>query len=219
MTPPSLKKYRSLFADRAFTNNLVLVEGVGLCPLIGGATTLKAGVTLFVCTMITLILTSLLMLTAGRKLPNILRIPVHALCAVVLLCGEAWYINKFISTELFASLYLYLPLLSVTTLFAYHGERTVGDFDPTAGLLDAFASSFGFGIVICIVGAARELFARRTLWGKPVPLSVDLPEASLPFAAFLLLGLMAALLQRGKNIAEAKSKQRDISMTGGADHE
>ncbi len=218
MAPRSLNKYRTLFKDRAFTNNLVLVEGVGLCPLIGGATTLKSGVTLFLCTMVTLILTNLFMLAVGRKLPSVLRIPVHALCAVALLCGEAYCINAFISTELYASLYLFLPLLSVTTLFAYHGESALGDFDPLAGFLDAFASSFGFGIVISLVGAVREIAARRTLWSKPIALSVDLPQAALPFAAFLLLGLMAAVLQRGKTLAADRTKHRELT-TGGADHE
>ena len=219
MLPRSSKKYRSLFVDRALTNNLVLVEGIGLCPLIGGATTLKASVALFLCAMITLILTNLLMLLVGRKLPNVLRIPIHALCAMTLLCGEAYLINTFISTELYAKLYLFLPLLSVTTLFAYHGENTVGDFDPRAGFVDAFASSVGFGVVICIVGAIREIAARRTLWDKPLSLSVDLPEASLPFAAFLLLGLMAALLERGKAVAAERAKRREPTVTGGADHD
>lgn len=219
MSPRSPKKYRRLFIDRAWTNNLVLVEGIGLCPLIGGATTLKSSVTMFLCTMVTLILTNLFMLAVGRKLPNVLRIPVHALCAMVLLCGEAYGINHYVSTELYASLYLFLPLLAVTTLFAYHGENTVGDFDPRAGFVDAFASSIGFGTVICLVGAVREIAARRTLWDKPLPLAVDLPQASLPFAAFLLLGLMAALLQRGKHLADNNAKRRETTVTGGADHE
>lgn len=211
----SRRQYRQLFVDRAFTNNLVLVEGVGLCPLIGGATTLKLSVTMFLCTTVTLVLTALLMLVIGKKLPSTLRIPLHTLVAAALLCGEAYLINETISTELYASLYLFLPLLSVTTLFAYHGDNAVGDFDPLAGALDAFASSLGFGVVLCLVGALREIAARRTIWDIPLSLSVDLPEASLPFAAFLLLGLLAALLQRGKTLAAERAALRDSSKTGG----
>lgn len=211
----SRKHYRALFVDRAFRSNLVLVEGVGLCPLIGGATTLKNSVTMFLCATVTLILTSLVMLAVGKKLPSLLRIPVHTLLASALLCGEAYLINETVSTELYASLYLFLPLLAVTTLFAYHGDNAVSDFDARAGFFDAFASSLGFGIVLCLVGALREIAAKRTLWDYPLPLSVDLPEASLPFAAFLLLGLLAALLQRGNNLAADRAALRDSSKTGG----
>ncbi len=211
----SRKHYRSLFVNRAFKSNLVLVEGVGLCPLIGGATTLKTSVTMFVCTTVTLIITSLFMLAVGKKLPSLLRIPIHTLCASALLCGEAYLINTTVSTEIYASLYLFLPLLAVTTLFAYHGDNAVSDFDARAGFLDAFASSLGFGFVLCLVGALREIAAKRTLWDIPLPLSIDLPQASLPFAAFILLGLLAALLQRGNHLA---NKTSVLSNEGGVDN-
>lgn len=206
----SRKKYRDLFLDRSLKNNLVLAEGIGVCPLIGGATTLKTGVAMFVCAVFTLVLTSLFMRGIGKKLPSLLRLPVHALTASILLCGEAYLINEAISTELFASLYLFLPLLAVTTLFAYHGDNVVSDFDSFAGFVDAFASALGFGGVLCLVGAVREIAAKRTLWDIPLPLTVDLPQASLPFAAFLLLGMLAALLQHSKKVvADRNARQQD----------
>ncbi len=216
----SRKTYRNLFLDRAVTDNLVLVEGVGLCPLIGGATTLKAGVTLFLCATVTLIATNLFMLAFCKRLTGALRITVHTLFASLLLCGEAYLINATVSTELYAALYLFLPLLSVTTLFAYHGDNAVGAFDPMAGFLDAFASALGFGVVLCLTGAVREIAARRTLWDLPLPLPVDLPEAAQPFAAFLLIGLLAALLQRVKALTENRRRlNADEAETGGAEHE
>ena len=211
----SRKSYGARFTDRALKNNLVLVEGIGLCPLIGGATTLKNSVALFLCATVTLVLTNLLMLSVGKKLPSSLRIPVHTLFASLLLCGEAYFIDEFVSTELYASLYLFLPLLAVTTLFAYHGDNAMVKFDPRAAFVDAFSSAFGFGIVLCLVGALRELVARRTLWDVPVPLSVDLPQASFPFAAFLLLGLLAALLKHSNNLVEAHNAPHDQTTIGG----
>ena len=64
----SRKKYRDLFLDRSLKNNLVLAEGIGVCPLIGGATTLKTGVAMFVCAVFTLVLTSLFMRGIGKHL-------------------------------------------------------------------------------------------------------------------------------------------------------
>lgn len=218
MQQPSKKRYRTLFFDRALKNNLVLVEGIGLCPLIGGATTLKNSVAMFLCATVTLIITNLLMMAIGKKMPSTLRIPVHTLCASALLCGEAYFINALISTELYASLYLFLPLLAVTTLFAYHGDNVVGAFDPRAGFVDAFSSAFGFGVVLCLIGGLREIVAKRTIWDTPLPIAADLPQVSLPFAAFLLLGLLAALLQHA-NTAGSDRKRHSSSITGGGTYD
>ena len=43
--------------------------------------------------------------------------------------------------------------------------------------------------------ALRELAISGTLWDKPMGFDLRLPEAAQPFAAFILLGFMAAFLQ------------------------
>lgn len=43
---------------------------------------------------------------------------------------------------------------------------------PAVALTDALASSLGFGLVICLVSALREIASSGTLWD--IPLDIDL---------------------------------------------
>lgn len=204
-------KIRHLFLSTVLYDNLVLVQALGLCPIIAAGVSLQNAVVLTVCTMLILPLSTLLMITAGSKLPPVFQPPVYTLFAAILLFGAAFILNQFISTELFASLYLFLPLMSVTTLFSYHGGGQHGALSSWMALLDSLASAIGFGLVICVVGALRELLTQNTIWGVPVPVSVKLPESALSFSAFILLGLTAAGLQHIKRSVAAKRSQEEVA--------
>ena len=56
-------------------------------------------------------------------------------------------------------------------------------------------SGLGFGLVICAISALREMAVQGTLWGVSMGWDTTLSTTSAPFAAYLLLGFMAALLQ------------------------
>ena len=184
------------FAETVFLRNIVLMQGLGLCPIIAVSTNLKYGVALTLCTAAVLLPTSLVMSLAGRHLPSRLRPPLYTLGATVLLLGAGWLINRCISHELYAALYLYLPLMAVNTIFSFYAGRYEVHGRPGHALLDALAASCGFGLVICLISCLRELLAYGTLWDVPLSVPFTFPQAALPFAGFLLLGLMGGLLQR-----------------------
>ena len=139
-------KLTGIFIETFIVNNIVLIQAIGICPIIAVGTNLKYGVALTLCTAAVLLPTSLFMSLYGDKLPAAARPPVYTLGASALLVGVAFLVDRFISTELYAS-------------------------------------------------ALRELAISGTLWDKPMGFDLRLPEAAQPFAAFILLGFMAAFLQ------------------------
>lgn len=184
----------NLLVENAVTNNIVLIQALGLCPIIGAATTLQSGVVMSVCTAAVLLPLSLLMAFLGSYLPKWLRPAVYVLLASLLLVGTSSLLTHYISGELFAKLHHFIPLIAVNMLYA----RTVGFSSiahPVSTIVDALGSTLGFGIVICGVSALREVLAYGTLWDNPVEISWSLPHADTPFVAFILLGLLAAGLQ------------------------
>lgn len=66
---------------------------------------------------------------------------------------------------------------------------------PLETIVEALGSTVGFGMVICIISAIREMTIHATLWDIPVGNGYVLPEAAAPFAAFIMLGFMSATLQ------------------------
>ena len=183
-----------LFVENAVTNNIVLIQAIGLCPIIAISTTLQNGVIMAACTAAVMIPLSLMMALLGNGMPKWLRPAVYAILASLLLVGCSFILERYISTELFAGLHHFIPLIAVNMLYA----RTVGFSSiahPVSTVVDALGSTVGFGAVICAISALREVLAFGTLWNQPVDTSVTLPQTTAPFTAFILLGLMAATLQ------------------------
>ena len=187
-------RHTQLLVENAVTNNIVLIQALGLCPIIAAGTSLQSGVALTVCTAVVLIPLSLFIAVAGNWLPKWLRPAAYVLLASLLLVGTAYVMEQYVSSELFAKLHLFIPLMAVNMLYT----RSVGFssiVNPVATVLDALGSTIGFGLVICIVSALREMAVQGTLWGVSLGWETTLTTTSAPFAAYLLLGFMAALLQ------------------------
>ena len=187
-------RYIQLFVENAVTNNIVLIQALGLCPIIAAGTTLQNGVALTVCAAVVLIPLSLFIALAGNWLIKWLRPAVYVLLASLLLVGTAYVMERYVSAELFAKLHLFIPLMAVNMLYT----RSVGFssiVNPIATVVDALGSTIGFGLVICAVSALREMAVLGSLWGVSLGWESTLSTNSAPFAAYLLLGFMAALLQ------------------------
>ena len=197
-----------LFAENALTNNIVLSQALGLCPIIAAGTTLQNGVALTLCTAVVLVPLSLFIAVPGNWLPKWLRPAIYVLLASLLLVGTGYLLNTYVSTELFARLHLFIPLMAVNMLYT----RSVGFssiVDPLATVVDALGSTVGFGGVICFISALREMAAFGTIWGIPLKSAVVLPEVAAPFTAFIMLAFMAALLQNTRQKISAYFQQKE----------
>ena len=205
------RRLGGVFLDTFFAKNIVLVQAIGLCPIIAIGINLKYGVALTLCTAAVLLPTSLCMSLWGTRLPAWLRPPVYTVGASVLLLGAAALVNRYISHELYAALYLYLPLMAVNTIFTYRAGGFSVTNRPVAALVDAAGSSLGFGLAICIVSALRDIASSGTLWDIPLGFTLRLPEAVEPFAGFILLGFMAAFLKWVKSLAARAAGRKEAA--------
>lgn len=184
----------NLFVENAVSNNIVLFQALGLCPVIAAGVSLQNGVALTICSAVVLLPLSFFIALVGNRLPKWLRPALYVSLAALLLVGMAFLLDKYISPELYAKLYLFIPLMAVNMVYS----RNVGlsrVINPVATIVDALGSTVGFGLVICAISALREIAISNTLWGIPLKSGVTLPEAAAPFSAFILLGFMSAWLQ------------------------
>lgn len=203
----SLRELWDVFFGAFLSQNIVLVQAIGLSPIIAIGVNLKYGVTLAVCTALVLLPASLFMSLLGDRLPPWSRAPLYTVGAAAILLGAAVVIDRFISHELYAALYLFLPLMAVNTLVSYRAGGFSVSHEPAVALTDALASSLGFGLVICLVSALREIASSGTLWDIPLDIDLRLPEAVLPYAAFIMLGFMAAFLQWLKSLLARQAEK------------
>ncbi|MBQ1951023.1 MAG: hypothetical protein II363_05480 [Clostridia bacterium] len=197
-----------IFVDNAVTNNIVLIQALGLCPIIAAGTTLKNGVALTVCAAVILLPLSFIVSLLGERLPKWLRPAVYVVIGSLLMVGAAYVMETSISPELYAKLYLFIPLMAVNMLYTRSGGMTTVIY-PLATIADALGSTVGFGIVICLISALREITISSTLWDVPLGYTVSLPEVAAPFAAFILLGFLSALLQWSRQHITAYFRKRE----------
>ncbi|MDD2361721.1 MAG: Rnf-Nqr domain containing protein [Oscillospiraceae bacterium] len=205
---PSSRKpaeLRNVFFDAFLANNIVLIQAIGITPIVAAGVTLQNGVALTLCTAAVLLPASLFLSYIGDRLPSWIRAPLYMLGAIIILLGASILIDRLISQQLYANLYIFLPLTAVNSLVLYRAGGFSVSHEPVAALTEAIASSLGFGLVICVVSALREIASYGTLWSVPINSAVKLSEAALPYAAFLLLGFMAAFLQWLKTVLERRT--------------
>lgn len=202
----------NLFVENAVSNNIVLFQALGLCPIIAAGVTLQSGVALTVCSAAVLLPLSFVIALVGNHLPKWVRPALYVSLASLLLVGMAFLLDRYISPELYARLYLFIPLMAVNMVYT----RSVGlsrVINPVATIVDALGSTVGFGLVICAISAVREIAISNTLWGIQIGSGVTLPEAAAPFSAFIILGFMSAWLQWSRQHITAyfrKKEEEDV---------
>ena len=192
----SLKSFCSVLWNAFLPQNVVLVQALGLCPILAIGFNLQYGVALSVCTTTVLIPTALVGSWLDNYVSSKLRPLVYALLSCLLLLGAALVLRQWISPTIYAHLYLFLPLMAVNTLFTYRSTGMASaKVSYLSTLADSLGSALGFGLVLCVTSLLREMAINGTMWGIPLGYSARFPEAEHPFIGYVLLGFMAAALQ------------------------
>lgn len=175
--------------DRVFLNNPVVMQGLGLAPLIVAATTLKNGIML--STAVALLLTPTRVLAALLSRFSYFRFRglTYALTAAAVYVGARWVMGFVYAPAELALLGLYLPLLVADPIMLKRYERPQRERTRTA-LRKGLITSCGYILVLLLVSALREVLGLGTLLGAPVLTRALFPMAQLPSGGFMLVALL-----------------------------
>lgn len=175
--------------DRVFLNNPVVMQGLGLAPLIVAATTLKNGIML--STAVALLLTPTRVLAALLSRFSYFRFRglTYALTAAAVYVGARWVMGLVYAPAELALLGLYLPLLVADPIMLKRYERPQRERTRTA-LRKGLITSCGYILVLLLVSALREVLGLGTLLGAPVLSRALFPMAQLPSGGFMLVALL-----------------------------
>ncbi|WP_337841011.1 electron transport complex subunit E [Rheinheimera sp.] len=210
--------YKDIVRQGLWQNNPGLVQLLGLCPLLAVTTSLTSALGLGLATMLVLLSTNTVVSLVRNFVPNEIRIPIFVMViasvvTVIELLMHAWMYN------LYQALGIFIPLIVTNCIVigraeAYASKNSVG---PAA--FDGLMMGTGFALVLCTLGAVRELVGSGSLfagadlllgdWAKVLTIQLFSPEnpmllAILPPGAFLVMGLLIA----GKNQLDLRAKAR-----------
>ncbi len=178
----------------AVIRNPLLLEAVGLCPVVAIASTLKAAVFLALITALELIVCETL---ASRFLKNVkryVRVPVYFLTGTVIVYPIMYLVTRFVPS-LSLEFGVFLPLMAVNSLLALHCERVAVKRSVKDSFIDAVSVSVSYGAVTVLTGFLREILGNGTVSGTAVNLPVKFSVMLTPFGGLLILGFCAALLK------------------------
>ena len=189
--------------DRIFLNNPVIMQGMGLAPLVVLATSGRNALMLAAAVALLLTPSRLLSFFLSKLVP----LQEHAseeelraklLPRGLLYCGTAAVVymavypilDRLFGVELL-TLGIYLPMLVVEPLLIYRYGRV--QETVRKALSKGVRVTVGYAAVLLLVGCIREWLAAGTVFGFAVGDAVLLPLASMPAGGFLLLGVLSAV--------------------------
>ncbi len=187
--------FKNMLVKGAVIFNPVLIQLVGLCPVVAAATTLSSSVLLSVVLCADLILTCVIASALFKKIPRWVRVALYLLIGLALICPVLWIIETKTLINLSLGIKIYLPLIAINSVTAVHCEQFAVKNDVKPAFFDAAAVGIGGSVICIVIGTIREIFGSGSLAGVKLELPVIFKGMALPFGCLLLLGFMAAALK------------------------
>ena len=146
-----------------WNNNSVLVQLLGLCPLLAVSTSLINALGLGIASMLVLIGSNISVSLVRNWVPKDIRIPVF----VMIIAGFVTIIQLLMNAYtfgLYQSLGIFIPLIVTNCVIIARAEAFASKNPIHLSALDGFMMGLGFTLVLVVLGSMRELIGQGTLF-------------------------------------------------------
>lgn len=214
------RQTKAISQNGLWTNNVALVQLLGLCPLLAVTGTIINGLGLGIATLITLVLSNSIVSLIRPWLKSEIRIPIFVLIIASIVTTIELSMNAWFH-ELYLVLGIFIPLIVTNCSIIARAEAFASKNNLFDSALDGFMMGLGFTLVLVVLGGMREIIGFGTLFANAqlmfgdighsmtLTLSEDYPGfllAVLPPGAFIGLGLLIAL----KNIIDKRQSTKQV---------
>ena len=146
-----------------WSNNVALVQLLGLCPLLAVTSTVINGLGLGIATLITLVLSNSIVSLIRGFVRNEVRLPVF-----VLIIASVVTIIELTIQAMFYELYLvlgiFIPLIVTNCAIIGRAEGFASRNPVGPAALDGLMMGLGFLVVLVVLGGMREIIGFGTLF-------------------------------------------------------
>lgn len=186
--------------------NPVFVQVLGLCPTLAVSNTVANCIAMSMATAFVLIMSSLLVSSIRRLVPNEVRISTFILVIATFVTIADMALEAIVPT-IHKALGAFVPLIVVNCIILGRQEAFASRNSVGRSLLDAIGNSLGFTIALLLMGVPREILGSGTFLGHSVfgPSFEPWVIMVLPPGGFLMIGVILLVLnwfqQRRKRTA------------------
>ena len=217
-------EHQTIIKNGLWSNNVALVQLLGLCPLLAVTSSFINGFGLGLATLITLVLSNSFVSFIREWTRPEVRIPIFVLIIASIVTTIELVMNAWFH-ELFLVLGIFIPLIVTNCSIIARAEAFASRNRVLDSALDGLMMGFGFMLVLVLLGSIREIIGQGTLFanahlmfgsaaeGLELTLVADYPGfllAILPPGAFIGLGLLIAL----KNGIDRYQKKKAVVVGG-----
>ena len=197
--PMFSKKNMKLIKDPLIDNNPVAVQVLGICSALAVTAQLQPSVIMAVSVTVVIVFSNTIISMIRNLIPNSIRIIVEltVIATLVILVDQ---ILKAYAFEMSKQLSVFVGLIITNCIVMGRAEAFAMGNKPWPSMLDGLGSGFGYGAIIIIVGAIREVTGAGTIWGVDIipQFLLDLGYVNnglmvLPPGAFVIIGLLVWL--------------------------
>ncbi len=212
-----MSDYTTIVRNGFWSNNVGLVQLLGLCPLLAVTGTFINGLGLGLATLITLVASNVVVSLIRTLVRPEVRIPVFVLViasivTVIELVMSAWFY------ELYKILGIFIPLIVTNCSIIGRAEAFASKNSVGRSFVDGLSMGTGFLLVLVTLGGLREIIGQGTLFAQAHLMFGETARAItitfiddysgfllaiLPPGAFIGLGLLIAL----KNVIDNRKQQ------------
>lgn len=213
------QSYREIAVNGLWKNNPALVQLLGLCPLLGTSNSTVNALGLALATMLVLVCSNAAVSLIRGVTQTAVRLPAFVMIIAALTTCIELLMQAF-TYELYQILGIFIPLITTNCVILGRADGFAAKNGIARSAFDGLMMGIGFGLVLVVLGAARELLGTGVLFANMHLLFGSMAEdwqlsllgsdykgfllAILPPGAFLVLGLMIA----GKNIVDQRTEAR-----------
>ena len=187
-------------SEHAFTrpllaDNPITVQVLGICSALAVTKTLATALVMSAAVTFVLALASLAISLLRRHIPRATRLILQITIIATLVMVADLFLQAY-APEMSRRLSVFVGLIVTNCIVLGRAESFAMHHAPGESLVDAIGNALGYTLVLCTIGAFRELFGAGALLGMTILRPVaeggwfhPIELLLLPPSAFFLLGL------------------------------
>ena len=197
-------------------NNPALIQLLGLCPLLAVSQYAVTAITLGLISLAVMTLSNLIISLLRPLMFELIRLPLQIMVIASLVTAADLLLQAFYF-ELHQRIGLFVALIVTNCAILGRAELFARRFSAPKALIDGWFMGLGFFWVIALMGMAREILGKGTIFAEAGRLTgLDIPNSGIQITSFSIQ-LMSfapgaffifALMIAAKNYLDLRHEQR-----------
>ena len=199
-----MAKTREVLLAPLFNNNPIALQVLGICSALAVTTKMETAVVMAAAVVFVVTFANLFVSILRNLIPTNIRIIVQ----LTIIASLVIVVDQFLKAFLFdvaKQLSVFVGLIITNCIVMGRAEAFAIQNKPSLSFIDGVGNGLGYGLVLLLVGAIREIFGAGTFFGQPVfTLATEggwyTPNGLMVLSpgAFFLIGLFIWILRTWK---------------------